>query len=113
MNLEKAIELVKKWIEEKRESFVTSSVKTEVIKDFPRIFEFSMDYNDCLAQIIVGDGMYTPYRFIAFEIVAFVDGGVKYIFTWYDKENDESADIIENLDKGLNFLIQQQEQNNE
>ncbi len=62
------------------------------------------DNDICMAEIVVEEATFAPYRYVSFEVVSIVESKVKIIYSWYDDETSMLIDIENELDKGIQFL---------
>ncbi|ELU8149647.1 hypothetical protein SD224_001569 [Listeria monocytogenes] len=57
-----------------------------------------------MAEIVVEEPTYAPYRYVSVEVVSLIDGTVKIIYSWYDDETSQWNDMEKELNKGIQFL---------
>ena len=58
-----------------------------------------------MAELIAGDGAYTPYRFVSFTVLNMQqDLNVSPVFFYYDNEDSTMDDILCGLKQGLCYL---------
>ena len=87
--------------------------------EFPNIpYEITHDQQDCFRLILyfnqccIGEIMvsnfesFVPYRYVSFEVLGIVDDCEKYVYTWYDREQDKIDDIINGLYNGIKIVTQ-------
>ena len=80
-------------------------IKFEIDKDEKDIFIVNFETNRYVAQLVVEDIGFHPHRFVSF-IVLDVEKDIHqdYPYLFYDDEKDSISDIIEQLNKGIEFI---------
>ncbi|ELY8693649.1 hypothetical protein SOU83_000280 [Listeria monocytogenes] len=93
-----------KLIESKKEYLKKNNIKLTIIKNEKDGYVVELDNDTCMAEIVVEEPTYAPYRYVSFEVVSLIDGKVKIIYSWYDDETSQWNDIEKELNKGIQFL---------
>ncbi|HEM2224809.1 TPA: hypothetical protein U0262_003028 [Listeria monocytogenes] len=91
-------------IDSKKENLKENNIKLTIIKNEKDGYVVELDNDKCMAEIVVEEPTYAPYRYISFEVVSLMDGKVKIIYSWYDDETSQWSDIEKELNKGIQFL---------
>ncbi|MBK1997116.1 hypothetical protein JI640_14500 [Listeria ivanovii subsp. londoniensis] len=92
------------WLDANKESIEENGIKVTIIKNKKDSYVVEFDNDICMAEIVVEEATYAPYRYVSFEVVSIVDSNVKIIYSWYDDETSVLTDIEKELDKGIQFL---------
>lgn len=108
MNIEeeKIIEIkreVLNIIESKKKKIISNNIEIEIVTDLELKYFTIFWKNNYLAHIIIGNPDFAPYKFICFEIIEIKSE--KIVYYWYDNEETTLQEIIENLDKALDYFI--------
>ncbi|EAC2412726.1 hypothetical protein AF435_14520 [Listeria monocytogenes] len=62
-----------------------------------------------MAEIVVENSNFAPYRFISFEVAAIIENQTAIIYSWYDNDNTSKQEIEDNLKKGIDYFINNDE----
>ncbi|MBC1483967.1 hypothetical protein HCJ52_13795 [Listeria sp. FSL L7-1485] len=92
------------WLDSNIESIEENDIKVTIIKNEKDGYVVEFDNDICMAEIVVEEATYAPYRYVSFEVVSVVDSKVKIIYSWYDDDTSMLTDIEKELDKGIQFL---------
>lgn len=92
------------WLDSNIESIEENNIKVTIIKNEKDGYVVEFDNDICMAEIVVEEATCAPYRYVSFEVVSIVDSKVKIIYSWYDDETSMLTDIEKELDKGIQFL---------
>lgn len=82
-----------------------SVLNVEIVKNEERLFWAIFHLNGCMAQVIVAEPQFAPYRNVSFEVVSTVCGETQSVFNWFDCDEDDTKGIIRNLQLGIEFAI--------
>lgn len=90
-------------IEQKNREFVSSNIVIDILKNEESEFFAIFEKNNALAQIVIGEPDFSPYKFICFEILDIKSE--KIVHYWYDNEKTTIQEIIENIEKAIDYFI--------
>lgn len=77
-------------------------IPVQVLTDSPNGLRVHFETENALAELIAGDGAYTPYRFVSFAVVDVrQDVTAEPVFCFYDDESHTIGEILRELDRGL------------
>ena len=102
LQVRKAIE---QWIIDNRTNFADKNILLEEVEKTPEQLYIILNFQKCLAAMVVSENVFTPYRWVSFEVGDIVDGVHKMIYSWYDNENTTIKEIINNLDKSVEIAL--------
>lgn len=97
--------LVVDWYEENQTYFKKHAVETEVLRDEKDGFVVSFETDKAMAELVVEQASFTPYRFVSFEIATIEDDKANISYSWYDSYETSNSKIKRMLKKGTNCLI--------
>lgn len=99
-------EIVTQWIKDNEGKFKSQNIMIEVVENNAERLFVIFNFGECMAEIIVGENDFAPYRFVAFEAVSLENGVLTILYSWYDKEGDTIEEIITNLDKAIDVTLE-------
>ncbi|MCG6842219.1 hypothetical protein LDJ99_09040 [Fusobacterium nucleatum] len=106
---EKKIIEIKKEIQsilkKKNELFILNNITVDIITDTLLNYFIVFEKENYFAEIIVGKEEYAPYKFIYFDMIGENDKIPEILYTWFDNEETTIQDIIENINKALDYFI--------
>ena len=95
---------IHKWCEKITRKYA-GFIKYEIEKDEKNIFIVNFNTNRFMAQLVVDNIGFHPYRFVSFVILDMerdIYQQPSYVF--YDDENNSVSDIIAHLNFGIEFI---------
>ncbi|MBD5147071.1 MAG: hypothetical protein HDT21_14390 [Ruminococcus sp.] len=101
---DEVIQSVRQWLYDISKKYDT--IKVEIQKDKSDVIIADIDNERYIAQISISEPDFRPYRFVEF-LVLDVCGDVMQspAFVYRDTDEDSISDIIENLNKGIDFIV--------
>lgn len=81
-------------------------LETDIVLDNLNSLRVIFESKEYLAELLVEQGYFTPYRFVKLEILPLSSACPKPVYIWYDSQNDDINSIISNLQIGLNYFKQ-------
>lgn len=84
----------------------------ELTKNKEEAVVIDLSFRNCLAQIAVCNQTYAPYSNVSFEAAtldsktAIESGQPELIYFWYDTENTTKENVVEELNKGVDYCVQ-------
>ncbi len=86
------------------------TLKISIEKDDSLCFIGNIDSDLYLSQIIVSEFDFRPYRYVEYTILDLAKDANQTPFFWYGDQDDSTVeDIIDNLNKGLGLLLNDDE----
>ena len=80
----------------------TVTIPAQVLNDDPERLRVIFETENALAELIAGDGAYTPYRFVSFTVLdTRLALDAEPVFCDYDGEDSSIEDILRALDRGM------------
>lgn len=105
MILQEILKEAHNWFEKIKEQY-SNKLKIKVITDRENLYQIDFEAENCLANLTVGEPDFAPYSHVSFEVAAMInDKEPSLVYYWYDNETHTVQDIIDNLDKGIQFMI--------
>jgi len=83
--------------------FKKQGVEIEEIKNSEDCYRIIFHFNNCMAQIIVDDHNFSPYRFVCFEVIGWIAEKSKIIYYFYDDSETDIEEILFQINKGFEF----------
>ena len=93
-------EIVAHWLK-RNQGIFENNISVEVLRDNIDCLRFELNFGEILAEIIVEEPGFAPYRYVSFQAADIIDGVWKMVYTWYDEEETTAEEIVGNLDKAL------------
>lgn len=97
-------ESVRKWVNELGKEYC-AQLSVELISDTPEIYSVVFDTKNCMAQVIVHEPQFAPYRNVFFQVFSIAGKSDQPVFTWFDCNEDGIKSIIKNLQLGIEFAL--------
>lgn len=97
--------LVIEWVAQNQAYFQGNGIKVEILRNEKEGYRASFENDICMAEIVVEQPYFAPYRFISFEIAAIKEEQVTIVYNWYDHKNTTTNEIRRNLKKGIDYFI--------
>jgi len=75
------------------------------------IILIDLSFKNCLAQIVVSDPFYAPYKYVSFETMTLDStesqrtGYPELVYFFYDSDEFEEGEVIEELNIGFDFSL--------
>ena len=99
------LQAVKEWLDRVPEKY-GDKVKIEIVKDTPDILLSNIDADHYIGEITVERSGFNPYRYVAFYVLdVYKDTKQTPAFAFCDEENDSVSDVINDLDRGIDFIV--------
>lgn len=96
---------VEQWIKSNKSNFINNNIKIEELENTSEQLYLILHFPKCLAALVVAEPDCAPYRYVSFEVGDIVNGSYEMVYSWYDNENDSIFDILEQLNKGIEFTL--------
>ena len=97
-------EAISKWLESSNEQLRNKNISCEILKDDESCLRVELNFGELLAEILVEEPDWAPYRYVSFQAVGTVNGVPDLLHFWYDKEDTSIEEVIENLDKAVTVV---------
>ena len=94
-------EAISKWIKSNDENFSNKNILLEILKDDERCLRAELNFGEALAEILVVEPDFVPFRYVSFQAVGILSTVPDLVHFWYDKEDTSIREVIENLDKAI------------
>lgn len=101
---DEAIQSVRQWLYDISKKYDT--IKVEFQKDESDVIIADIDTERYIAQISISEPDFRPYRFVEFLVLDVREDVMQPpAFVYRDTDEDSISDIIENLNKGIDFIV--------
>lgn len=97
--------IVIEWCEENETYFKNNNINIDVLRNEKDGFVVSFDNDIAMAELVVEQASYAPYRFISFEIATVEADRGKISYSWYDNESTPKKELKEQLTRGINYFV--------
>ncbi|MGG5342852.1 hypothetical protein [Enterococcus sp. AZ192] len=95
---------IAKWIDENKENIEQKNISISVIRDEETGLVVSFENDEVMAELVVEQPDFAPYRFVSFEVAAIEDGRAKIVYSWYDNDTTTKQEIDNALINGIDFI---------
>ncbi len=96
---------IKSLIKRKNELFRLNNITVDIVTNTLLNYFVVFEKENYFAEIIIGKEEYAPYKFIYFDMIGGENPPPKTLYTWFDNEKTTIQDIIENIDKALDYFV--------
>lgn len=105
LQVEQVISEVSDWLSNISEQY-HDSLKINITKANTKVLLVDFENDNYLAQLVVEDIGFHPYRFCSFSVLDVnQDSYQKDAYCYYDNENSNMHEILEHLTNGVLFMI--------
>ena len=98
-------EAISKWVKSNDETLKSNNISLEILRDNDTCFRVELNFGKFLAEILVEEPWFAPYRYMSFQAVGIINGVPDLLYFWYDEKNMNIDKITENLDKTITVCI--------
>jgi hypothetical protein len=99
-------EAVTQWIKDDDEKFKSKNIILEIVENNKERLYVILNFGECMAAIVVAEPDFAPYRFVSFEAAAMKNDIMTMPYSWYDEEGNTIEEIIKNLDKAIDIVLE-------
>lgn len=93
------------WVKSTENKY-KSQIKTEILEHSDIIYRVIFETEHSLAELIVDNPCFAPYRFVSFLVYSAKDlSESEPIFSYYDNKKSTIEKIIAQLNNGIDILI--------
>ena len=92
-------------LKKKNELFILNNITVDIVTDTLLNYFIVFEKENYFAEIIVGKDEYAPYKFVYFDMIWVNDKIPEILYIWFDNEETTIQDIIENINKALDYFI--------
>ena len=89
---------VRQWINRNRVDWIKKGIKVKRADNSDSIV-LDLEFTNCLAQIVVENAEFAPYRYVSFQSVAISNETSPYY--WFDDNKTGIKTILNELDKAI------------
>lgn len=104
MTLESVMSEIHNWYECISRQYI-GVINFQIDKNEKDMFIVNLETDRYIAQLVVENIGFHPHRFVSFNVLD-VEKDVKqeYAYCYYDSEKDSISDIIDQLNRGIDFI---------
>ena len=92
-------------LKKKNELFILNNITVDIVTDTLLNYFIVFEKENYFAEIIVGKDEYAPYKFVYCDMRGGNDKIPEILYIWFDNEETTIQDIIENINKALDYFI--------
>lgn len=96
---------VAKWIDKNKEDIKDKNISISILRDEETGLVVSFENEEVMAELVVEQPDFSPYRFVSFEVAAIEEDRAKIVYSWYDNDNTSQEEIGDSLQRGIDFII--------
>ncbi|KDE70482.1 hypothetical protein FUSO7_10630 [Fusobacterium necrophorum BFTR-2] len=89
----------------KNEFFRLNNIIIDIVTDTSLNYFIVFEKKNYFAEIIVGNEEYVPYKFVYFDMIEGDSTFPETLYTWYDNEKTTLQEIVENIEKAIDYFI--------
>jgi len=97
-------EAISQWITSNNERLRNNNISLEILKDDKDCLRVELNFGKLLAEILVAEPDFAPYRYVSFQAVGVVNGVPNFVHFWYDEDGMGIKEVIKNLDKAVTIV---------
>ena len=98
------LEAVKLTVEKNTNSLEHKGVKVEILVDTIDCYRAIVETDSYIGEIIVEQNIFSPHRFVRFEVYSIFDEDSNPRFLWYDSKENDLSDVVFNIEKGFGIF---------
>lgn len=98
-------EAVAQWLNRNQGKLEKNNILAEILKDNKSCLRVELNFGELLAEILVEEPDFAPYRYVSFQAVDIINGVPQMVYSWYDEEGNTIEEIIKNLDKAIDVVF--------
>lgn len=104
-NLFQSIKLfVATWIDKNKKDIEQKNISVSILRDENTGLVVSFENDEVIAELVVEQPDFAPYRFVSFEVAAIENDQAKIIYSWYDDDNTSEKEIADGIMGGIEFI---------
>lgn len=73
----------------------------EILVNTDDLYRVIIEFNSCIGELIVNKPEFAPYRYVKFEVLSSIEKEIRYIYAWYDSEQEHIEGILTHIQEGL------------
>jgi hypothetical protein len=97
-------EAIFEWVKHSDEKLRNNNISVEILIDEVDCLRIEFNFGEILAEAIVEEACFEPYRYIYFRAIGIVNGVPDLLYFWYDEDGMGIEEIIEGLDKSITIV---------
>ena len=99
-------EAVTQWLQDNKLKFENRNIVIETVENNEECLYVIINFEECMAAIVVAIPDFAPYRYVSLEAVDIVNDMHKTVYAWYDDDETTIDDVIENLNRAINIVAE-------
>lgn len=99
-------EAIAQWLDSNQEKLEKNNISAEILKDNKSCLRVELNFGELLAEILVEEPDFAPYRYVSFQAGDIINGVPQMVYSWYDEEGNTIKEIIKNLDKAIDVALE-------
>lgn len=106
MKLYEVTDAIKIWIRTVQEMY-RSEINVEFLTEHKDHLRYIIESANYLAELVVEPEGFHPHRFVWFEALDKRKDSLQKPYIYFDEKNSSIENIIENLNKGISYMIEE------
>ncbi len=106
MKLYEVTDAIKMWIRTVQEMY-RSEINVEFLTERKDYLRYIIESANYLAELVVEPEGFHPHRFVWFEALDKRKDSLQKPYVYFDEKNSSIENIIENLSKGISYMIEE------
>lgn len=106
MKLYEVTDAIKIWIRAVQEMY-RSEINVEFLTEHKDYLRYIIESANYLAELVVEPEGFHPHRFVWFEALDKRKDSLQKPYVYFDEKNSSIENIIENLSKGISYMIEE------
>lgn len=106
MELHEIICRIQKWIETINEKY-NEEINIEILIEQEDYLRYIIETTNYLAELVVEPEGFHPHKFVWFQILDKRKDASQEPYIYLDEENSSAKSILENLNQGLSYMLEQ------
>lgn len=106
MKLYEVTDAIKMWIRTVQEMY-RSEINVEFLTERKDYLRYIIESANYLAELVVEPEGFHPHRFVWFEALDKRKDSLQKPYVYFDEKDSSIENIIENLNKGISYMIEE------
>lgn len=108
VKVEDIIKNVKEWVRNIQKQY-SGILQLGGVTEEDKVYRVEFTCKNCMIEVVVDEPDWAPYRNVSCLIVALVNNIPEVVYCWYDSDEDNISDILEQLNRSIIVAINYEE----
>lgn len=100
-DFQSVLTLAKETFFDQLSKYPRESYKKDILLDDENCFRAILEMKNCMCELIVENGDFTPYRFVNFTIVPSDSDEINSVYCYHDSESETLENVKSCIQKGI------------